>query len=493
MSHTLFRGPRSLVLGFCLIAVAFALTQLLQVNGRESPDTRQYVAYSLMLSGQSREQAAAHTIDYYCESERIRHVQNARVDVASFMNPGHGGRAYRDCRKYEEDRVRAVTAQGGVSGYMSLFSTPRMSAIFATRPGYPALLVPYLAVLGLKWGLWAAAVTMTVAASALIVVLLRGLGMRPPAALVGQVLYYVLPVSEQTMRPMSEGLLLAAVMVVVLACVRLLHGHSPRMWLGIAAAGFALAALTKYSETLLIAGCLALVPAAMVVWRRLRGRRVPRRTLALTALCMGTAVAVQTTVQVLDLPSARESMQDLFAHFSRPDVPDPWHRLMILNGAFWVDWVREQCITPLTAALLGAGAWGVLRRGRALAGIMFAVTAAGLLNQAGHPDVGIGPRLAVLIWLLPVIGIPLLWAGYRQVEQLPGGAEGRQTHPQPVPVPNDIGALVRADPSGVPEVPRGVAGAGTDGSSARPGTRSRLRVLEVWGRLFVERSRGRIS
>lgn len=432
MSHALFRGPRSLVLGFCLIAVAFALAQLVQVNGRASPDTRHYVSYSLMLSGQSREQAAAHTIDYFCESQRIRHVQIARTDVSRFMNPGHGGQAYQGCRKFEEDRVRTVTAQGGVSGYMSLFSTPRMSAIFATRPGYPALLVPFFAVFGIKWGLWAAAVTVTVAASALIVVLLRGLGLGTPAALLGQVLYYVLPVSEQTMRPMSEGLLLVAVMVVVLAGVGLLHGHGhrprPRMWLGIAAAGFVLAALTKYSEALLLAGCLAPVPAAVAVRNRLRGRRVPRRILALAALCVVTAVAVQTAIQVLDLPSARESMQDLFAHFSRPDVPDPWHRLMLLNGAFWSGWVREQFVDPLTIALLGAGVWGVLRRGRALAGIMFAVTLAGLLDQAGHPDVGIGPRLMVLVWLLPAVGIPLLWEGARQVAQPPGGEVGRQAY-----------------------------------------------------------------
>lgn len=426
-----FRGRRSFPLGFCLIAAFFALTQLFQVSGRASPDTRHYVSYTLMLSGQSREQAAAHAIEVVCDSERTRSAQSSRTDIRTFTHPGHGEGQYQACRTFQQTRVRTVAEQGGVSGYMSLFATPRMSSIFVARPGYPALLVPFVAALGITWGLWAAAVTVTVAASALVTVLLRGLGASVPVALAGQVLYYVLPVSEQSMRPMSEGLLLVAVLAVVLACVRVLYGDGrSRMWLAVALAGFAVAALIKYSETLLLAGCLALVPAALAVRSRRRGRRVPRRILALAVLCAGVGVAVQAGVQVLDLPSTRDSMQDLLAfHFSRPDVPDPWHRFLVLSGAFWTEWLREQCVEPLTSALLAAGAWGVLRTGRPLAAVMFAVTAAGLLNQAGHPDVSVGPRLMVLVWLLPVVGIPLLWAGFQQRHHGPVTRQARARQP----------------------------------------------------------------
>ncbi|MEV8566559.1 hypothetical protein AB0436_13445 [Streptomyces sp. NPDC051322] len=430
--HRLFlpavRRPRSLVAWFLLIAAAFALTQLFQVTGRATSDTRHYVSYSLMLSGQSREQAAAHTIDFYCASQRARGAQADRLDLRKFTDPGNGERSYRACRKNAENRVRTVTEQGGVSGYMSLFATPRMSAIFVARPAYPAFLVPFIAALGITWGLWAAAVAVTVAASALVVAVLRTLGTGVPVALAGQVLYYALPIGAQSMRPMTEGLMLVGVLTVVLGCVGLLHRpeHSWR-WVGAAAAGFALAALAKYSQTLLLAGCLALALLGVAAARRSRGCPVPRNLTLLLGLCAGAAVLVQTGIGVLHLPSTRDSMQDLLAfHFSRPDVADPWHRFLLLSRNFWTEWLRDQCVEPLTVALLATGVWGVLRRGRALAAVVLAVGIAGLINQAGHPDVSVGPRLMVLVWVLPVVGLPLLWSG-RAPWQAPGGVVARQS------------------------------------------------------------------
>ncbi|MEU2879714.1 hypothetical protein ABZ651_26400, partial [Streptomyces sp. NPDC007070] len=65
---------------------------------------------------------------------------------------------------------------------------------------------------------------------------------------------------------------------------------------------------------------------------------------------------------------------------------------------------------PLFAALLAAGAWGVLRRGgRAFGALVLAAAATGFLTQAAHPDITVwGERLIVLAWLLPVVGVPLL-------------------------------------------------------------------------------------
>jgi hypothetical protein len=62
----------------------------------------------------------------------------------------------------------------------------------------------------------------------------------------------------------------------------------------------------------------------------------------------------------------------------------------------------------MLAAALGAGVWGASRRpafGVFLTGAAFT----GILTQAAHPDISVwGGRLIVLVWLLPVVGVPLL-------------------------------------------------------------------------------------
>jgi hypothetical protein len=115
-------------------------------------------------------------------------------------------------------------------------------------------------------------------------------------------------------------------------------------------------------------------------------------------------------------------MQDLLAfHFSRPEVTDPWRRFGLLNRNYWTEWLRGQCVEPLTVALLAVGAVGVLRHGRALAAVTLAVGVTGLVNQAGHPDVSVGPRLMVLVWVLPVVGLPLLRSDGQVPERTVGG------------------------------------------------------------------------
>ena len=367
--------------------------------------------------------AAAHTIDYFCSSQRVRGAQADRLDLKKFTEPGDGERSYLACRKTAVNRVRTVEKQGGVSGYMSLFATPRMSAIFVARPGYPLFLVPFVAALGITWGVWAAAVTVTVAAAALAVALLRTVGAGAPVALLAEVLYYVLPIGAESMRPMSEGLMLVGVMAVLLSCAGVLYRpEHARGWMAGAVAGFAVAAVVKYAQTLLLSGALAAALLGVAVARHYRGRRVPRELLILLGLCAGVAVLVQISVSVLHLPSTRDSMQDLLAfHFSRPEVTDPWRRFGLLNRNYWTEWLRGQCVEPLTVALLAVGAVGVLRHGRALAAVTLAVGVTGLVNQAGHPDVSVGPRLMVLVWVLPVVGLPLLRSDGQVPERTVGG------------------------------------------------------------------------
>jgi hypothetical protein len=40
--------------------------------------------------------------------------------------------------------------------------------------------------------------------------------------------------------------------------------------------------------------------------------------------------------------------------------------------------------------------------------VIAGIAVAGVVNQAGHPEASMGPRLMVMAMLLPVCGIPLL-------------------------------------------------------------------------------------
>ncbi|WP_152626459.1 hypothetical protein [Streptacidiphilus carbonis] len=84
-------GGGRLPVWFCLIAAVFALVQLTAVTGRASPDTTQYVSYSLMLSGHGRAQAASETSRYFCASRRTQAAQSARLDVREMDDAGRAG------------------------------------------------------------------------------------------------------------------------------------------------------------------------------------------------------------------------------------------------------------------------------------------------------------------------------------------------------------------------------------------------------------------
>lgn len=133
----------------------------------------------------------------------------------------------------------------------------------------------------------------------------------------------------------------------------------------------------------------------------------------------GVAVTL-LSARVLGYPSESESLQDLLtAHFSRRDRAHPWPEFLDLEVNFWVEWLRRALWQPFLLAALVAAAWGALRQRPAFGVFLVAAALTGVLNQAGHPDINIyGDRLIVLVWVLPVLGLPLLlesvvrpWAG----------------------------------------------------------------------------------
>ncbi|MFI9546319.1 hypothetical protein ACIHAR_20745 [Streptomyces sp. NPDC052016] len=391
-------------------AVVFALLQLANVTGRDTPDSKNYLSYALSLRGDSKREAAAATIDHVCAGQASVAARRQSVHVIRFHRADPTEQVLAECRARLWRNVEARLAAGQTGGHTVPFMPERFMRIFEARPGYPVLLVPFVSVFGVTWGLWAAGVAVTAAGGVLAFLVLRTLRAATPVCLTGQVLYYVLPCGTTAMRPMTEGLLLALTLTAVWGCALALDG---RVRAGVWLVGGALAALftVKHSQALFLGLCLAGAGASLAVRRRRRGRPVGRGVVAVAVAGGCGVLGTVLLARLLHYPSESESLQDLLTHhFARPDRTRPWSEFWQLQGNFWVEWLRRQAWEPLFVAALAAGACGAVRgRCRAFAPFLLAAAATGLLTQAGHPDIDIwGGRLIVLAWLLPVLGLPLL-------------------------------------------------------------------------------------
>ncbi|GAA4996236.1 hypothetical protein [Streptomyces siamensis] len=396
------RSPRFWVL---VLAAVFALLQLANVTGRDTPDTKNYLSYALSLRGESKHDAAAATIDYACAGKVAIAHRNHDVDVIRFHAASPDARVLEECRRDQWRGVSKRLAAGETAGHTVPFMPPRFMRIFEVRPGYPVLLVPFITVLGVTWGLWASAVVITVAGGVLAFLVLRSLRASTVTALTGQALFYVLPCGTTAMRPMTEGLLLTLTLAALWGCALVLEGRA-RAGTWLVGAALALLFTVKHSQALFLGLCLA-GGCALLCLRRRRWSG-PLRSLAVVGGC--GAAATVLLARVLHYPSETESLQDLLTnHFARPDRVRVWPEFFHLQLNFWLEWLRRQLWEPLLPAALAAAAWGVLRRRPAFGVLLLAAAITGVLNQAGHPDINIwGDRLIVLVWLLPVVGLPLL-------------------------------------------------------------------------------------
>lgn len=384
-------GSSAGILCTMLVMAVFVGFQLTSLTGRDSPDSKNYLSYALRLSGESRDAATAEAIDYTCADEP-------------------DSRLVQECVRKLTRSAAYWTRHGNTSGMTGPFFNSRFMAIYEARPGYPLLLVPFIAAFGLVLGVWLAGVTVTLAGSLFVLATLRAAGANRPAALCGQILYLTLPNAAIAMLPMADGLTLACTAAVALGCTLVLDEERRTAGTALVTGGLLVAFLARYSQALLLAVALAAACAGLARYRRHHGRS-PRAALRLFLLCGGLALAMQLTTYVLDWPSGYDSAQDLLTHhYQSPDVADPWPRFLAAEGTFWSAWTDHQLKDPLLLIMLALAACSVIRRPTHL-GLNAAATAAGgVLNQAGHPNLDMlaGQRLIVLVWFLPVLTVPLL-------------------------------------------------------------------------------------
>ncbi|MEV0097112.1 hypothetical protein [Streptomyces sp. NPDC050738] len=415
-----------------LLATLFACLQLTSVSGRATPDTKNYLSYALTLQGDTPRTAATRTITYVC---------------AQSPPPPTG---HHTCTA---KLTRAISRHGGprTTSPITPFAGPRFLRIFEVRPGYPLLLAPFIAAAGVTWGVWAAALFVTVTGGLLVVRVLRTLGARPAVAVAGQGLYYALPSGATAMRPMTEGTLMVLTLAVVWGYLLVLRKEKPRRGFALAAAAFAALFAVKHTQALFLGVTLAAALAAVAAVRRRGGRRAGPEVTGLLALAAGAAGATALVAHALHYPSAYDSVQDLLTHhYARPDVPHPWRELAYTEARFWTGWLRHQCLQPLLPVLLAGAGWAAYRRSPVFAAVLAAAACSGVVNQAAHPDSTLwGDRLIVMVWLLPAIGLPLLaeWAGAHRVTSVTGAARHGTDEECTLPPPPPRGAPARTSSS----------------------------------------------
>ncbi len=393
------------------VAALFSLVQLPYAPGDFYPDSAQYLTQVYGLLGDSRAEGREKTIQAYCDQYRHKSLVLPSVGV----QPQAAADKARACvkRLRSQNNEGPETRYGPAIGNGPPIPSTRYEDIFLSRPAVAVLYLPGVAVFGPRAGMWLTTLFWTLLGSVLAFLLLRRLGTSTGTALLGQVLYLILPMRPWTMTPLSEGMTLALIMTCLLGAVYALTG-ARRTGLLLLVAGFGLGTFVKYSQFLLLAVALAGVLTITLVAKRRSAARPARDLGVVIGVSVLCAAAMFLLSRLLGWPGGTESMQDLLTrHFLNPDVADPVGGWLDANLRFWQLWLATQLQEPFLLTAWAAGAWGVFRYNKPAGYVVFAALLAGLANQVGHPNASQGNRIYIAAWLLTVYGVPLLVHTFR--------------------------------------------------------------------------------
>ncbi|MGH3414975.1 MAG: hypothetical protein ACRDVE_20910 [Actinocrinis sp.] len=384
---TQWSPARQLVAGMLLIAAVFVAIQLADYHQNvPSNDTYQYARLTLHYMGDSKTEAIHGATAMYCQDAGQAALRSASIDDNGTTDTG-----YEACLDVYSAGLTPNNA--------------RYLAIFDSRPGYPLMSGALATVFGLRLSMWLVALLCTLAASGLVLVLVRSAGGSVIAALAGQAVFLTAPTGYWGTRMLTDGPSLAATMVTVLGAHWLLRQRvrsgATLLVVGLVG-GFAI----RYSSEQMVV--LLLTLAAGLLLRRVPSARTGGAKWLLGLGAVGTALSMTLTT-ALSWPGIPQSMQDTFTkHFIRPDVPNPLIRLISLNFHFWLYYpVLEPTalLMVLGLAVVGATLW---RRDAVYAAPLIAVALSGLATVAAHPVSSQADRLMVAVWVLIAAGVPLL-------------------------------------------------------------------------------------
>jgi hypothetical protein len=389
------------------IAGLFALVQLPAAPGTFYPDSTQYLAQTYDLLGETPQAGREKTIQAFCDAYRRPRLINLGERFG--YNPGPGALKADECVKKLQAQNSLPTDNRygpGITRGPAILSH-RYEDIFLSRPAVAIFYAPGVAAFGPRMGMWLTTLAWTLLGGMLVFLLLRVIGSSIGAALLGQVLFLILPIRYWTMAPLAEGMTLTLVVLCLLG-VAYVMTHRTRRGLILLAAGFGVGLFVKYSQFLLLALALAGTAAIAALVARRAGRPV-RLLLLVAGVSVLAAVAQIAVAKMLAWPGGAESMQDLATkHFREADVTGPVTRWLRTNAHFWTWWIAEQFRAPLMIVTWATAAWAVMRSRTVIGFAVFATVLAGLGNQIGHPDASQADRLYLTVWLLVVCGLPLL-------------------------------------------------------------------------------------
>jgi hypothetical protein len=382
------------VVGAVLIGAVFTLFQAMDYRqDTPSNDTYQYARQTLLILGDSHASAVHGATALFCHDAAASDLRTAQMDEGSTGS------------------ASATVVSTGYAACMNVYrngltpSSPRYLAIFTSRPGYPLLSAPFAEVFGLRFGMWLAAMLCTLGASVLVIVLLRSAGAGVGSAVGGQAIYLAAPTGYWGSRMLTDGPALAATLLVLLGAWWLVQQRLRRGTV-LLVAGLVTGFLFRYSTETMVAA--ALFVGAVVCYRFAPDAR-HRGTKWLAALAGGGALLSQLVSTLLGWPGIVESMQDTFTrHFLRPNVSDPVGRLAVLNLRFWAYYpvlAPTSLLLVLGLVVVGVALW---RRDRAFAALVVVTSATGVGTVVAHPLASQADRLMVAVWLLIVLGAPLV-------------------------------------------------------------------------------------
>jgi hypothetical protein len=284
-----------------------------------------------------------------------------------------------------------------------LHSPPRYEEIFAARPGYPVILAPLSAMLG-RQGFVVATLMVAVLDGVLIMILVRLLGGTAAEQLVAAGAFILLPSGFWSTRLLSDGAMLAGLLVAVCGAI-LLQGGTRRAGVGLIVIGLGAVFVTKSANLVALAIAL-LASGAAIAWV---SRGPARRNGYLLAVFSSTALLLTAGSGILmGWPGLGASVQDMFTdHFLRPDVSDPWSSLATANLQFWPEVFGQWLHSPvLVLGSLAALVWLAVRLRMASIPVLLAGLS-GIPLLVVHPVVTEWDRLLVPIWVPVAVAIGL--------------------------------------------------------------------------------------
>ncbi|MEF3111929.1 hypothetical protein [Streptomyces chrestomyceticus] len=376
----------------CLVAAVFVVLHIFAFPASLfSNDSYRYARQAYEYLGDTRPEAQHKALVAYCKDEANRKYRGQLLDEMKFKEP-RDPKAYARCMK--------GSAATGLKP-----NDPRYEEIFETRPLYPLLAAPFVGLMGAKSGLSAVSLIFTTAGGFFTLAALRRIGLGPKLAVLGQLLFYATPLATWGTLPLAEGPLLGMLGAMLFGAVSLIQGRI-RTGAAVYAAALAVSAGVKYSSAQMAAALMACATLAMLVFVR---RTRHRGTWWLLGLSAGAAAVIMLISKVWQLPGTTATLQDTFSkHWTTPEAVTPWQDLFELNRHFWWQWAQHQALAPMLVLPLGLALWGLWRRSAPLTLIVTGLGLTGIATVVAHPVYFQSERLYAAVWLVVVVGLPVL-------------------------------------------------------------------------------------